>query len=175
MAPSICHLSWGGAGYRVLPWSDPMIRVVGPWISCCSCWALDPLCCCIRQGPIRLSSACGTFPRLVRCRVAAAKRVSSLLSSSAGVFSDPPLPAAMAMPPGLCLSICARSLPHEWRPSLPTRALTRIGIACTRGDVWACVDAQHLPRSTWALFLCCDRPRFFRGLLGYLVQRWLCF
>ena len=31
MAPSICHLSWGGAGYRVLPWSDPMIRVVGPW------------------------------------------------------------------------------------------------------------------------------------------------
>jgi hypothetical protein len=27
------HLSpvLGGAGYRVLPWSDPMIRVVGPW------------------------------------------------------------------------------------------------------------------------------------------------
>ncbi len=37
-----------------------MIRVVGPWISCCSCWALDPFCCCTRQGPIRLSSACGT-------------------------------------------------------------------------------------------------------------------
>ena len=113
------HLSpvLGGAGYRVLPWSDLMIRVVGPWISCCSCWALDLLCCCTRQGPIRLSSACGTFPRLVRCRVAAAKRVSSLLSSSAGVFSDPLLPAAMAMPLGLCLSICARSLPHEWRPS----------------------------------------------------------
>jgi len=64
VAPSICHLSWGGAGYRVLPWSDPMIRVVGPWISCCSCWALDPLCCCTRQGPIRLSSACGTVPEL---------------------------------------------------------------------------------------------------------------
>ncbi|MFN9907537.1 MAG: hypothetical protein ACK56F_15670, partial [bacterium] len=32
VAPSICHLSWGGgAGYRVLPWSDPMIRVVGLW------------------------------------------------------------------------------------------------------------------------------------------------
>jgi hypothetical protein len=31
VAPSICHLSWGGEGYRVLPWSDPMIRVVGLW------------------------------------------------------------------------------------------------------------------------------------------------
>ncbi len=31
VAPSICHLSPGGAGYNVLPWSDLMIRVVGPW------------------------------------------------------------------------------------------------------------------------------------------------
>ncbi len=31
MAPSICHLPGGGAGYKVLPWSDLMIRVVEPW------------------------------------------------------------------------------------------------------------------------------------------------
>ena len=56
------HLSpvLGGAGYRVLPWSDLMIRVGRPWISCCSYWALDLLCCCTRQGPIQLLHACGT-------------------------------------------------------------------------------------------------------------------
>jgi hypothetical protein len=33
MAPSICHLpgGGGGAGYKVLPWSDLMITVVEPW------------------------------------------------------------------------------------------------------------------------------------------------
>jgi hypothetical protein len=33
VAPSICHLPRGGpgAGYKVLPWSDLMIRVVEPW------------------------------------------------------------------------------------------------------------------------------------------------
>ncbi len=31
VAPSICHLPGGEAGYKVLPWSDLMIRVAEPW------------------------------------------------------------------------------------------------------------------------------------------------
>jgi hypothetical protein len=52
----------GGAGYKVLPWSDLMIRVGRPWISCFFYWALDLLRCCTRQGPIQLLHVCGTIP-----------------------------------------------------------------------------------------------------------------